>query len=85
MLDRLDAGEKARAWRERHKFTQKQMAEMTGYSIGTISDIESGASRGPKCHPVPPGTFRRYRLSCAAIEYGLAAWNFEDREAKGKR
>ena len=81
MLDKLDACEKAKAWRLRRRFTIKEIAEATGYSASTISDIEAGAARGPKAHPTPPGTMRRYRMCCAAIEYGLAGWDFTDSSA----
>ena len=66
--------ELARNWRERNHYTREKMAELTGYSVSMILDIENGCYRGNHARPIELGAMTRYRLSCAAIEKGLTEW-----------
>lgn len=60
--------EKARAWRERHKFTREQLAERVGYSVEAIYWFEKGINppRGKKRKrgPIEPWVWQRYKLAC---------------------
>lgn len=58
----------ARAWRESHKLTQREVGELTGYSRATINYFESG--RYPN-GPIPDANWRTYRAACAAVDITL--------------
>ena len=72
--------EKAREWRQRHRYTRPQLSEMTGYSKSSITDFETGIVRGDRARPVDPNAMRRYRLVLAAISHGLTDWDWTDDE-----
>lgn len=68
--------EKARAWRLRHRYTRRQLSELTGFSMSSISDFETGIVQGNHSKPVGPSAMKRYRLCLAAIANKLEDWDF---------
>ena len=70
--------EAAKAWRERLRYTRPALAALTGYSVASIVDFETGFVRGDMARPVKPSSMRRYRLVVAAVTHGLADWEWTD-------
>ena len=70
--------ELAKAWRERLRYTRPALSKLTGYSVGSILDFESGFVRGDRARPISANAMRRYKLVIAAIANGLEAWEFPD-------
>lgn len=65
----LPEHERARQWREACGLTRGQLADLTGYSVRGIEQLESGKSTTGT--PIDPATMNRYRLVCAAVMAGL--------------
>jgi transcriptional regulator with XRE-family HTH domain len=66
-----EAGEAARAWRERAGLTCQQLADLTGYAIESIYYYERGRRHdGTK---VSEYAWQRYRMACAGVAAQLAS------------
>lgn len=76
--EKLYEHERAKAWRIRHRYTRRQISELTGFSLSSIDDFETGIISGNKTRPVGPNAARRYRLCLAAIAHGLEDWDYTD-------
>lgn len=62
---------KARYWRDEIvKMTKGEVAELTGFSVSTITDMEAGHNRTTK-KTIDPDAMRRYRMACAAVTLGV--------------
>lgn len=58
---------KCRYWRsEIVKMTKAQVAQETGFSVSSITDIENGENRTTK-KAIDSQVMRRYRMACAAV------------------
>jgi hypothetical protein len=58
-------------WRENVvNLSRPRLAELTGFSISTIADIEAGHNRSTKA-PVDAAVMQRYRMTCAAVTLGV--------------
>ena len=74
-----ERAEKAKAWRERIGLTQAKLAEASGYSLRSVRNFEDGAQSGysgglsakGKDRLIPPESWRKYALACAAVEAKL--------------
>jgi transcriptional regulator with XRE-family HTH domain len=66
---------RARQWREAHKLTVPQLAEMTGWTPQTIYVFERGYQHNGK--PIDPSVFWRYRMACAGVEAKLRGLTFD--------
>ena len=73
--------ERAREWRVRSGLTKRELSALTGFSLSSIDQFESGSTRDREV-PVEPSGFKRYRLCCAAIAAGLAGFNWGTTEAE---
>lgn len=72
--------QRAKTWRKKKmRYTRAQFAELSGYSMSAIADVERGFTRGDTAHLIRPEMLKRYRLICAAIEAGLTDWDFDDK------
>ena len=60
--------QKAKAWRQRSGYTLEEVAALTGFSYGSVRTFEAGRQNNGM--PVTPEAMRRYRLACAAVQYG---------------
>ena len=63
--------EKAKAWRQKRKLSQAQLAELTGYGVRSIFWMELGLSPPngqSKARPVPPWIWRRYKMMCHGVD-----------------
>ena len=60
----------AKQWRKRLGLTRSALADLTGFSAGSIATFEAG--RKTNGEPIDPASFQRYKLACAAIQAGLA-------------
>ena len=70
-LDQTDnTGDRARAWRKSRGLSQRDLAELTGYTSASVADYERGISRNSG-GALSPAMWRRYRLVCAAVDAGL--------------
>lgn len=49
--------------------TRAELAEATGFSVSTITDMESGQNRSTKA-PIDPAAMKRYRMACTAVTLG---------------
>lgn len=78
IVEKLYDYEKARLWRERHRYTRKQLSRLTGFSESSILDFETGIVKGDRARPVDPNAMHRYRLILAAISHDLTDWDWED-------
>lgn len=74
--------EKCRLWREANRYTRAQLSALTGYGKSSIEDFESGIVRGNKARPISRNAMNRYRLVLAAIDAGLQAWDFGQKESQ---
>ncbi len=65
--------EKARAWRKSKGLTIADLAELTGFSVSVIADMERGSRRGqkPEHATIEETSWLRFGLACAAIDNGL--------------
>lgn len=62
---------KARWWRESvANMSRSEVAELTGFSVSRIADMESGQNRSTHA-PIDEATMRRYRMACAAVSLGV--------------
>jgi len=66
--------ERAKAWRNARGFSIPKLAAATGYSMRSISGFEAGLNANGK--PLAPEAMHRYRLACAAVEHGLAGFDW---------
>jgi transcriptional regulator with XRE-family HTH domain len=71
--------EQARLWRQRLGLTQRQLADLTGYSVESISHYENGTTpsrswsdskRKVKANsrPIDAFVWFRYKRCCAAVD-----------------
>ena len=60
---------RAKDWRLRHELTMAELADLTGWSISSISCMERG--RSGHASAVDPYAWQRYKLCCAAAEMSL--------------
>lgn len=67
--------QKARAWRESRGLTQRQLADLTGYSEPAIWWFEKGltppkrlAKSGSRDRSIAPWVMQRYRLACSGVD-----------------
>ena len=81
----MSEAEKARAWREKHKLSKAQLAELTGYCYEAINSFEKGATpartwkSGKKAAPpraINPYVWQRFKLCCAGVEAQLKGNEF---------
>jgi transcriptional regulator with XRE-family HTH domain len=83
MKSDLAEHEKARAWREKRKLTQAQLASLTGFSREAIFWFERGTTApytGHPPRPISPWVMQRYKLCCAGLHYALKtkkAWDWK--------
>ena len=67
--------ERAKAWREKHGWTQEQLGELTGYSREAIYWSERGetppGNNGPRSKPIKPHVWLRYKNACHGVEANL--------------
>ncbi|PYE25080.1 helix-turn-helix protein [Rhizobium sp. PP-CC-3A-592] len=58
---------KCRYWRsEIVKMTKAQVAQLTGFSVSSITDIENGENRSTK-KAIDKQVMKRYRMACASV------------------
>jgi transcriptional regulator with XRE-family HTH domain len=57
----------AREWREMQNLTRGELADLVGYSVSQIMDLESGVNRKTGA-PLGLGVMRRYTLACARVD-----------------
>lgn len=62
-------GIQAREWREAHKITVQDLADLTGYSVASIYQFERGVDGNGE--PPSEWSWQRYRLCCGAIAHQL--------------
>ena len=64
--------EKAKAWREKHGYSQQALADALGYSREVICWNEAGrcppGRRGMKRAHIAENVWRRYKLACAGLD-----------------
>lgn len=70
---------KARAWREQHQLTPRQLADLIGYSVSAIYWFENGRTpprtfKNPKRkgRAIDPTVWLRYKAACAGIDAWLS-------------
>lgn len=68
--------EKAKKWRTDHRYTRRQLSDLTGFSESSIEDFEIGLIRGKKTIPVSAAAMKRYRLCLAAVAHGIQDWDW---------
>ncbi len=67
--------DKLLTWRKAAKLTRQALAEATGYSISTITDMETGTYRSSGKR-VDAKALQRYKLACATVAASLdAPWH----------
>ena len=61
-----EAGERARAWRERYKLSVQDLADATGYSYEAVYQYE----RGLRADGTELSAFawQRYQMACAGVQ-----------------
>jgi transcriptional regulator with XRE-family HTH domain len=64
----MTEAEKARTWRKAQGLTIKQLSELTGFAMRSITAYEGGKQSSGD--PIPDDAMRRYRLACAAVHHG---------------
>ena len=63
---------RAREWRLSHDLTMADLADLTGWSISSISWMERGQSpRAGQVRKVDPYAWQRYKLCCSAADVQL--------------
>lgn len=74
MAQRMSEYQLARAWREKHKFTVDELADLIGYARETIYQMERGGILNSKgvFTEVNPWVFQRYRRACEGLERELS-------------
>lgn len=78
-FNRMNEYQKAKAWRERLGLTDKQLADLTGYSAKSIYWFERGLTppaRNAKGgnendRQIKEWVLQRYRMACAGVEHEL--------------
>ena len=74
-----DEHHRARAWRDRHGLSTRELATLTGYSVEAVNWFLRGetppmrrAKGGkPKDRTIAPWVWHRWRLACAAVDHQL--------------
>lgn len=67
---------RCKRWREEVvRLSRTDLADLTGFSVSTIADIEAGFNRTTR-KPIDAAVMKRYRMACAAAALGAVFdWN----------
>jgi transcriptional regulator with XRE-family HTH domain len=60
----------AEAWRLSLGLSRDALSRLTGYSAAHIRNMERGTNASTGA-PIPPRSFNRYRMACAAVHANL--------------
>jgi len=66
---------KAKYWRKARRFTRKDLARVTGYSVRTIGLFEQGYDQFGR--PLGPRAWNKYRLVCAGLDNPTFHWGMD--------
>lgn len=60
----------AEAWRRSIGLSRAELSRLTGYSVAHVRNMERGINIATG-RPIPPRSFIRYKMACAAVHAGL--------------
>jgi transcriptional regulator with XRE-family HTH domain len=61
--------DRARQWRDGGGLSRQKLAELIGYSVSSIQNMENGFTKNGV--PISKNSLKSYKLCCAAVASGL--------------
>lgn len=61
--------DRARQWRDGAGLSRQKLAQMIGYSVSSIQNMENGFTKNGA--PISKNSLKSYKLCCAAVASGL--------------